>query len=154
VRWAARARLRTCRGAAVALGCWACTQRSREVGARWWAVESRWAAARLGRGSRPRRGVWRAGRVGHGEGGAAARGGPRAGQKRGEGRAGQVGRPSAGPGGRGEEGLGQLGIGFFLSSSISFSFLYLKLGLVFLIQIQPRSTILDRCTSKQNIIQK
>jgi hypothetical protein len=42
---------------------------------------------------------------------------------------------------------------YLLFFSISFSSLYLKLGLV-LIQIQPRSTILDRCTSKQKIIQK
>jgi hypothetical protein len=42
---------------------------------------------------------------------------------------------------------------YLLFFFISFSSLYLKLGLV-LIQIQPCSTILDRCTSKQNILQK
>jgi hypothetical protein len=42
---------------------------------------------------------------------------------------------------------------YLLFFFISFSSLYLKLGLV-LIQIQPRSTILGRCTSKQNILQK
>jgi hypothetical protein len=106
-------------------------QRARAEGARWWATEgARWAAARHA--------MWVTDRP-------EARGGTRR----------PSGPPERGPRGRGEEGLGQLGVlGFFLSSSISFSFLYLKLGLVFLIQIQPRSTILDRCTSKQNIIQK
>jgi hypothetical protein len=55
-RWAARARLRTCTGAAVALGGWARTQRARAVGADWWAAKSRWAVARLDRGSRLGRG--------------------------------------------------------------------------------------------------
>jgi hypothetical protein len=116
---------------------------------------ARWLGARSGLGQRGRAGLPRGWAAKVGRGGVRRAGWAAGRPEAREGRAGLVGRPSVGPGWRGEEGLVQLDVlGFFLSSSISFYFLYLKLGLVFLIQIQPRSTILDRCTPKQNIIQK